>query len=98
VAAVVVAIVLLVVVGVIGARLGERLSQRLMPGREITPARRRRIRVFITLAFIPPVAAVAAFATGHPSVGIGIMLATFLVPNFVSIALHMRRDRRRRRA
>jgi hypothetical protein len=98
VAAVVVAIVLLVLVGVIGAWLGERLSLRLMPGREITPARRRRIRMFTALAFIPPVAAAVAFVTGHPAVGIGIMLATFLVPNFVSIALHVRRDRGRRRA
>jgi hypothetical protein len=94
--AVIVGIVLVALLLAFGLWLGERVSARLMPDREIDPATRRRFRVFIVLMFIPPAAAVWAIASGHAAVAIAILIATLVLPNFVTIALHIRRDRRAR--
>jgi hypothetical protein len=93
---VIVGIVLVALLLAFAFWLAGRAAARLMPDREIDPAQLRRFRLLSLLMLIPPAAAVWAIASGHAAVGIAILVATFVLPNFVAIGLQIRRGRRAR--
>jgi hypothetical protein len=93
----IVAVVVLALLAFAGILLGERLGARISPGREITPARRRRSRMLIGLMFIPAGVTAWAIASGRPIVAIAVLVATLVVPDLVVRTVQVRRSRRRTR-
>jgi fatty acid desaturase len=79
-----------------GVWLGVRLAARLgaKPLRELPPQTRRRFWLFLGLATLPTIGVVIAFASGHPGIGIAILVAVYILPTFITTLLPIRRARR----
>lgn len=90
-------VILLLAIGG-GVWIGTRSARRLNPGRTVSLHERWR-----TLAIAAPMLVVALIApwlivSGHPAVGIGLLVALLVLPNFVTVPLRIRRARQRAEA
>ena len=62
--------------------------------RDLPPQQRRLLWLGLLVALLVTVACGWAFATGHPAVGIAVLVAFYVLPELVLIPLRIRRSRR----
>ncbi|MEA2495926.1 MAG: hypothetical protein QOJ29_3837 [Thermoleophilaceae bacterium] len=78
-----------------GIWLGLRLSRRAGATPSDLPPRKRRIFVLMMVGtFAITLAVVISFASGKPGIGIGILIAFYILPTFITTPLRIRRSRR----
>ena len=59
------------------------------------PPRKRRLFVLMMLGtLVITLAVVISFASGNPGIGIGILIAFYVLPTFITTPLRIRRSRR----
>jgi hypothetical protein len=83
--------------GALGIWLGMRLSRRVGAGADARPAIRTRTLVMLILMTLPALVAAWLIATGHAAIGIGILIAVFVIPNLIEIPIRIRQSNRRAR-
>jgi hypothetical protein len=64
--------------------------------RDLPPNKRRLLWLGLALALLVTLVCAWAFATGHPAIGIGVLVAFSILPEFVLVPIRFRRSRRRR--
>jgi hypothetical protein len=62
--------------------------------RDLPPRQRRLLWLGLLLALLVTIVCGWAFATGHPAVGIAVLVAFYILPEFVLVPLRIRRSRR----
>ena len=59
------------------------------------PPRKRRLFILMMLGSLAiTLAVVISFASGYPGIGIGILIAFYILPTFITTPLRIRRSRR----
>jgi|NGEPerStandDraft_6_1074524.scaffolds.fasta_scaffold386908_1 hypothetical protein len=85
-----------VLLGVLLAyRLGPRMGVNMQ---RLTPAKKRNLAIMLTITGGVALLTAWALGTGHIALGIGVLLAVMILPEFVLIPLRIRRSRRRAEA
>ena len=103
-AALLIVFALLVISVVVGGWLGTKLASRMGTNRlaELNPQEKRRAytRLGVLLAIYVPATAVSVWAltSGHVGIGIAVLVAAFVLPDFVIVPLRIRRSREAARA
>ena len=62
--------------------------------RDLPPAKRRLLWLGMAVALLVTLACAWAFATGRPAIGIGVLVAFYILPELVLVPLRIRRSRR----
>jgi hypothetical protein len=90
------AVVITLVAVIAGTRVGLHVGRRfgLKTPSDLPPDQRRRLYLVMAGSVIPALAAGLAIASGHPGVGIAILVVIFVLPEFVWLPLVIRRSRR----
>jgi hypothetical protein len=61
---------------------------------DLPPEQRRMFWLFITAAVVITAVCAWAFASGHAAIGIAVLVAFYVLPEFVLLPLRIRRSRR----
>jgi hypothetical protein len=62
--------------------------------RDLSPRQRRLLALGLLLALLVTGVSGWAFATGHPAIGIAVLVAFYVLPEFVLVPLRISRSRR----
>jgi H+/Cl- antiporter ClcA len=93
--------IIVVVVAIVCTLLGVALAYRLGPRvgldmhPRLTPAKKRRLAIMLTITVAVALLIVWALGTGHTALGISVLLAVMILPEFVLIPMRITRSRRR---
>jgi hypothetical protein len=88
--------VLFVASMLLGVAIAYRVGPRLgIDMRRLTPAKRRRLAVMLTVGGAFAMVIVWALSTHHVAIGIGLLLAIMVLPDLVLVPLRIKRARRK---
>jgi hypothetical protein len=92
--------IIVVVVFIASMLLGVALAYRFGPRmgvdmQRLTPAKKRKLIVWLAVSGAVALLIVWALSTGHIALGIGVLVAAMILPEFVLIPLRIRRSRQR---
>ena len=76
----------------IAYRFGPRMGIDLQ---RLTPTKKRRLAVMLTVTGIVALAIVWALSTDHVAIGVGLLLAVTVLPEFVLVPLRIKRAHRK---
>jgi hypothetical protein len=74
------------------SRLGPRMGINMQ---RLTPAKKRKLTVWLTVSGAVGLLVVWSLSTGRIALGIGVLVAVMVLPEFVLIPLRIRRSRQR---
>jgi hypothetical protein len=92
----VVSALLIVAAGFAGVWLAVRLGPRVTGKslRDIPPDRQRMALLMFAVMLAVAVVVAWSFISGHPAIGIALLVIFYVLPNFVTVPIRIRRSRR----
>jgi hypothetical protein len=92
-------VVLFIASMLLGVAIAYRLGPRVgVDMQRLTPAKRRHLTIMLTVVGVIALLVVWALGTGHVAIGIVVLLAVMVLPEFVLVPLRIKRARRKAEA